>query len=150
MFIQTVSDSLSVGWLELSSGSMKQIIAHIVSIAPHSVIRVILYQWLFGYRIKKSRIGFRTAIYVDHMEMIGSSIGRGCTFSGPMRVEISEATVGNYNTFLCGHWPRESRFLEECQINPYNTICFSTRPTGSFAKANSCGAWHPNAIPYQW
>jgi len=84
------------------------ILAYLISLMPLNGLRVLLYRILFGYRIHRSSIGWKTMIVVDKAELTECLIGRGNRFVGPMSITIKKgASIGKRNTFSCGWWTKD-------------------------------------------
>lgn len=76
-----------------------------ISLLPLNYLRVNAYKTIFRYNILSSRIGFRTIILVEYLELINCKIDSYNTFIGPMRITIEDgARIGSYNTFNCPDW----------------------------------------------
>ena len=131
----------------MKSLKVRMIVAYLIGIMPTSGLRVFLYRTIFGYRISRSYIGWKTRIVVNDAELTECHIGGGNQFVGPMRVTIKkDATVGNNNVFDCGWWTNEEQF-KSARYDRHLEIGMDTRITsghyfdvaGSFILGNH--AW---------
>jgi acetyltransferase-like isoleucine patch superfamily enzyme len=85
------------------------LLATFVSLLPGSALRVLLYRLLFGYRIRRSLIGWRTVIVVRQADLEGCRIGHHNRIVGPLVfVARPGACVGHHNTFEGGWWTLEN------------------------------------------
>lgn len=90
----------------------RMIIATLIGLMPINLLRVYFYRIIFGYKIHNAYIGWNTYIYVDEAELTDCLLGRNNRFSGPMKIKIMRgAQVGSNNTFDCGWWTQEDKFL---------------------------------------
>ncbi len=84
---------------------LKFLLAHVIAALPMNLVRVLCYRALFGYRIRRSRIGWQTVIHVAEAEFVECTVGHHNRFVGPMSVKVMKgAEIGNYNAFECGQW----------------------------------------------
>ena len=84
---------------------IKLLLAISISLLPSNFLRVNAYKIIFGYKIISSKIGFRTIILVEDIELINCRIGSFNKFIGPIKVKIKEeARIGNHNIFKCPEW----------------------------------------------
>jgi hypothetical protein len=74
------------------------------SALPLNALRVLFLRLFFGYDIKNSQIGFGTILCVESAVIHDSRIGAFNRFLGPLRAEISGATIMASNQFGCGDW----------------------------------------------
>ncbi len=96
---------------------LRFLLAHLVSALPVNALRVLLYRVLLGYRIRRSRVGWRTVIVADRVELDGCSIAHHNRFVGPITVVVREgAEIGPRNHFECGWWVLARR--EEAGYDP--------------------------------
>lgn len=82
---------------------MKKYVALLISIAPVSILRIVLYNKLMGYKISySSTIGLGT-IFANRTVLIrGAKIGMFNTYMGKFDLVIDEGTdIGNLNEFHC-------------------------------------------------
>lgn len=91
------------------SSKIRYIIIIIISRLPLNIFRVFFYNFIFGYKIKKSKIGYGTILDVQDAFILKSDIGKFNRFTGPMKVEIDEySRIGGSNIFNCGTWTSEN------------------------------------------
>lgn len=61
---------------------IRRLVAELISILPVRSIRQIVYNIFLGYKIERSKIGWRTVIDVDSVTIIDAIIGRCNRFMG--------------------------------------------------------------------
>jgi len=83
-----------------------------VSLLPLSVLRVLFLRLFFGYDIKHSRMGFGTILCVESAVIHDSRIGPLNIFLGPLRAEITGATIAGFNQFKCGDWVLDQKIAK--------------------------------------
>jgi hypothetical protein len=74
------------------------------AVLPLNVLRVFWLRIFLGYEIRNSRIGFGTILCVESAVIRDSRIGAFNLFLGPLRAEITGATILGWNEFKCGDW----------------------------------------------
>ena len=90
---------------------VRVMLGYLIAIMPTSKLRIFLYRRIFGYRIFRSRIGWKTVIVVDDAELNDCLIGRNNQFLGPMKIKIKQgANINHSNTFQCGWWSQAEQF----------------------------------------
>lgn len=75
-----------------------------ISVLPLSGLRVLFLRLFFGYDIRNSRVGFGTILCVESAMIHDSRIGALNIFLGPLRAQITGATILASNQFKCGDW----------------------------------------------
>ena len=87
---------------------IRQVLGYMIGLMPTNLLRNFLYRTFFGYRIRRSSIGWGTVLVVDTAELDACSIGRNNKFIGPMRITIGKGSrIGDGNRFDCGWWTLE-------------------------------------------
>ncbi|MBM0741536.1 hypothetical protein JOY44_07895 [Phormidium sp. CLA17] len=102
-------------------------LAFIISYLPLNGLRCLMYQLLFGYSIKNSKIGIGTILVISEATIEGATIGRSNVFTGPMSLVIKNgACIGKHNLFVCNEWTvREElkdNHYDRCLILAENTL----------------------------
>lgn len=82
---------------------MKKYLSLVISYVPLNILRIILFNYLLGYKISfSSKIGLGTRINVRKATINNARIGRSNKFVGGFLLEIEEGTkIGNSNEFVC-------------------------------------------------
>lgn len=97
--------------VKVKNRKIRTLMGFCIALMPNNMLRILLYKLIFGYRISRSRIGWKTIIVVDDAELNECHLGRKNTFLGPMKVIIKKgAGIGNSNKFTCGWWSQDTRY----------------------------------------
>ena len=113
----------------MKNQKIRILLGHLIGFMPTNGLRCFLYRTIFGYRIYQSRIGWKTIIVVENVELTKCQIGHKNRFIGPMNIVIKKgATIGNNNIFECGWWTQEEAFKKEIYAQ-YLEINENTRIT---------------------
>lgn len=92
---------------------IRYVIIIFISRLPLNFLRVFFYNFIFGYQIKESKIGYGTIIDVKSVLILKSNIGKFNRFTGPMTIEIDKySQIGSYNIFACGIWTKDYKDTE--------------------------------------
>ncbi len=90
---------------------LKIILAILISLSPTSKLRCFLYKLIFGYKIYKSFIGWKTVIVVNNANLDRCRISGKNRFIGPMNISINKnSSIGSSNIFICGLWTIKEQF----------------------------------------